>query len=267
MVSELGVKVDPGRQEIRFDDQIVKQEPKVYWLLHKPKGVLCTSKDSHGRKTVLDLMPLLGKRVYSVGRLDADSTGLILLTNDGEMALRLTHPRYQAPKTYIALVAGRVPQEALDSLEKGVWLSEGKVRAHSIKRMGSQGQATRLQVVLKEGRNREIRRMFAKLGHKVMSLHRVAIGPLKIRKLTRGESRPATPEEVYMLRRLARLERGAVQDGGVAEEKPAPRSRPRRAPQAAERSPRVPRKAPGKRIASAKAGPRKRAKFGGKRPR
>ncbi|HVJ82530.1 MAG TPA: pseudouridine synthase, partial [Planctomycetia bacterium] len=225
MVTDVATKLDAQACEIRVDETTLKPEPKVYWLLHKPKGVLSTSKDTHGRRTVLDLLPRTKQRIYAVGRLDEDSTGLLLLTNDGEMALRLTHPRYEVAKTYIALVAGRVEDAVLDQLREGIWLAEGKVRASGVKRLGVQGDSTRLEVLLREGHNREVRRMFAKLGHKVMALHRVAIGPLKLRKLKRGDARPATSEEVYLLRKLCGLVRGTGGEPSQGEER-----KPRRFP-------------------------------------
>ncbi|MGL4463917.1 MAG: pseudouridine synthase, partial [Planctomycetia bacterium] len=182
-VKELGSKANPDTQEVKFDGELIRTERKVYWWLNKPKNVLCTSRDPQGRPTVLDRIPDLGKRVYCVGRLDEDSTGLILVTNDGALAHRLTHPRYGVPKTYEALVAGKVAQQALDDLCQGVWLSDGKARAREAVRMGTQGNATWLKIVLCEGHNREIRRMLAKIGHKVMELKRTGIGPVKIRKL------------------------------------------------------------------------------------
>jgi 23S rRNA pseudouridine2605 synthase len=182
MVTEVGTKIDPEHSDVRVDDERVRPEPKVYWWINKPKGVLSTSKDTHGRRTVIDLLPRTGKRLYCVGRLDEESTGLMLMTNDGEMALRLTHPRYGVSKTYVALVAGRITQETMNQMLKGVWLAEGKARVSQIKYLGSSGNASRVQIVLREGKNREIRRMFAKLGHKVMTLHRTSIGPLKIRR-------------------------------------------------------------------------------------
>jgi 23S rRNA pseudouridine2605 synthase len=203
-VTTLGATVDPTRQAIRCDGELVRPERKVYWWLNKPPGVLCTCRDTHGRATVRDLLPSLRQRVYPVGRLDESSTGLLLLTNDGEMADRLTHPRYQIPKTYLVLVAGRVDRAILHKLLRGVWLAEGKCRPASITRGKSQGDATWLKIVLCEGRNREIRRMFARCGHKVLRLERVAIGPIKIRKLRRGEARPATRQEIEMLQVLIR---------------------------------------------------------------
>lgn len=212
----LGTKVDPQTQQICVDGEPIRLEKKVYWWLNKPPGVLCTNFDPAGRTTVLDLVPDVGARMYTVGRLDEDSTGLILLTNDGALAERLTHPRFGVPKTYEVLVAGRISQEVIHKLLEGIWLSDGKVRASSIERLGAQGDATRLRVVLREGHNREIRRMFARFGHKVMSLTRVQIGPIKIRRLRMGQSRPATAEEIQLLREAA------------INAKPLPRRRPPR---------------------------------------
>jgi 23S rRNA pseudouridine2605 synthase len=213
MVTEVGTKIEPERADVRVDEQRVRPEPKVYWWINKPRGVLSTSKDTHGRRTVIDLLPRTGKRLYCVGRLDEESTGLMLMTNDGEMALRLTHPRYGVPKTYVALVAGKVTPDVMAQMTKGVWLAEGKARVSHIKYLGSMGKASRLQIVLREGKNREIRRMFAKLGHKVMALHRTQIGPLKIRRVKPGEARPVAPEEIFELRKLARLVRGPATPG------------------------------------------------------
>ena len=203
VVTELGTSVDPDKQTILLDGEPVKIEPKVYWWLNKPAGVLCTVRDTHGRTIVLDLLPKTNQRVYPVGRLDEESTGLLLLTNDGDLAERLTHPRFGVPKTYHVLVAGRIGREELEKLRQGVWLSEGKVKPHQVVRLRNEGNATRLQIVLREGKNREIRRLLARLGHKVMRLERVAIGPIRIRRLRRGHARPATTEEIRMLRKLA----------------------------------------------------------------
>jgi 23S rRNA pseudouridine2605 synthase len=250
MVTEVGTKIDPERSDVRVDEQRVRPEPKVYWWINKPKGVLSTSKDTHGRRTVIDLLPRTGKRLYCVGRLDEESTGLLLMTNDGEMALRLTHPRYGVPKTYLALIAGRITQETMAQMMKGVWLAEGKARVSQIKFLGSTGQSSRVQIVLREGKNREIRRMFAKLGHKVMTLHRTGIGPIRIRRVKIGEARPASPEEIFELRKLARLVRGPAVEGTAGKaRKPSGRKSATRPPRSrTETSPENrPRSAPGKR--------------------
>lgn len=200
IVRELGVRVDPARQKVAFDGDPVRPEAKVYWWINKPPGVISTSRDTHGRPTVLDMIPDIGKRIYAVGRLDEDSTGLLLVTNDGDLANRLTHPKYGVPKTYEVLVAGRMTNEAISQLRQGIYLAEGKAKAKEIERAGERGNATVLHVVLAEGRNREVRRMFAKVGHKVMKLERIAIGPLKIRRLPRGQARPLTQDEIQILR-------------------------------------------------------------------
>lgn len=203
VITDLAFRADPIQQKIAFDGETVKQEPKVYWWFNKPAGILCTNRDPQGRKTVFDLMPRLGKHVYCVGRLDEESTGLLLLTNDGPLAFRLTHPRFGVSKSYLVLAAGTISGETMQKMREGVWLSDGKVRVQRVERIRSQGQATWLRVVLREGHNREIRRLFARLGHKVMRLQRIAIGPLKIRKLSVGHSRPATGDEVSLLRAVA----------------------------------------------------------------
>ncbi len=151
----------------------------------------------------IDLLPEVPERVYSVGRLDEDSTGLMILTNDGELANRLAHPRYGVEKTYRALVAGTPSREILDKLTEGIWLSDGKVRAKRARFAGSQGEATTIELVLAEGKKREIRRMLAKLGHKVMGLTRIAIGPVILKGLSAGEHRPLTRTEIDLLRKVA----------------------------------------------------------------
>ena len=151
-------------------------EHLVYWLVNKPRGYLCTNHDPAGRPLAVDLVPHVHQRVYTVGRLDEDSEGLLLLTNDGDLANKLMHPRYGVEKTYLVQVAGRPTPEDIEQLLKGVYLSDGHVRARSVRRLKTQGESTWLQIVLSEGKNREIRRMLARLKHKVMRLKRMAIG-------------------------------------------------------------------------------------------
>jgi 23S rRNA pseudouridine2605 synthase len=200
-VSELGTKVDPSHQ-VTVDGKLLKPQKHVYWLVNKPKGYLCTNHDPGGRPIVLDLIPHVDERVYTVGRLDDDSEGLILLTNDGDLALKLTHPRYGITKTYIVLVAGIVTDEELQRMTKGVRLSEGIAKAQRVERIARQGNASLLKIVLSEGKNREIRRMLAKLGHKVMELRREAIGPIRIDRLKRGKCRKLSQVELESLKRL-----------------------------------------------------------------
>ena len=169
-VTELGLKIDPAAHQVAVDDQPVRAEKPVYWVVNKPVGYLCTNHDPAGRPRAVDLLPHVEQRVYTVGRLDEGSEGLLLMTNDGDLAMQLMHPRYGVPKTYLVLVAGKPTADDLQKLLDGVWLSDGKVKAKSVKRLKSQGDSTWLRVVLTEGKNREIRRMLAKLGHKVMRL-------------------------------------------------------------------------------------------------
>src|SRR5207248_365578 len=158
---------DPDAHAVAVDDHPVRAERPVYWAVHKPAGYLCTNFDPAGRPRAVDLIPHVEQRVFTVGRLDEASEGLLLMTNDGDLAQKLTHPRYGVEKTYLVLVAGQPTKTDLQKLLDGVWLAEGKVRAKRVRRLKPQGDSTWLRVVLAEGKNREIRRMLAKLGHKV----------------------------------------------------------------------------------------------------
>ena len=202
-VRELGLRVDPSTQKISVDDVPVKLERLVYWLVNKPRGVLCTNHDPAGRPRAIDLVPHIEQRVYTVGRLDENSEGLLLLTNDGDLAFKLMHPRFGVDKTYLVQVAGFPTKDQLHQLTRGVFLAEGKVRARGVKRLKSQGDSTWLRIVLSEGKNREIRRMLAKLGHKVLCLRRVAIGPVELDRLPTGKSRRLSLQELNDLKRAS----------------------------------------------------------------
>jgi 23S rRNA pseudouridine2605 synthase len=203
VVRELGTKVDPQQAKIAVDGQVIHLERMVYYAVSKPKGYVSTNNDPAGRPRVVDILPEIPQRVYTVGRLDEMSTGLILLTNDGELANKLAHPKFGVEKLYRVVVAGTPDREVLDKLVEGVWLAEGKVRARRVRVVGKKGQATVLEMVLAEGKNREVRRMLAKLGHKVMSLTRIAVGPIGLKGLAFGEYRPLSQNEVDLLRRVA----------------------------------------------------------------
>jgi 23S rRNA pseudouridine2605 synthase len=220
IVRELGTRIDPEQQKVAVDGQPLKLERHVYWLVHKPPGYLCTNHDPAGRPLAIELVPHVPQRVYTVGRLDEDSEGLLLLTNDGDLAFRLMHPRFGVEKTYLVQVAGRPTAEEIRRLLQGVWLSDGHVRARRVKRLRSQGESTWLEIVLSEGKNREIRRMLARLGHKVMRLRRVAIGPVRL-DLRPGKTRPLKHDEQVRLRQAT--ERGPRQ--GDAGETSRPRRR------------------------------------------
>jgi 23S rRNA pseudouridine2605 synthase len=201
-VTDLGRKVEE-EDEVAVDGKPIHRQKLVYWLVNKPKGYLCTNYDPAGRPRVIDLMLHVPERVYTVGRLDEDSEGLILLTNDGELAQRLTHPRYGIEKTYLVQVAGAPTTEEVERLQKGIWTSDGLCRAKRAKRLGKQGHSTWLQIVLAEGKNREIRRMLARLGHKVLSVRRIAIGSIHLSRLKRGKARRVSFDELKLLRRIA----------------------------------------------------------------
>jgi 23S rRNA pseudouridine2605 synthase len=200
-VQDLATRVEPG-QAVTVDGSPIRTERHVYWLVNKPRGYLCTNNDPGGRPLAVDLVPHVPQRVYTVGRLDEDSEGLLLLTNDGDLANRLMHPRFGVEKTYLVQVAGTPSREELQRLLKGVWLSDGFVRARHVRRLRKQGDSAWLRIVLCEGKNREIRRMLARLSHKVMRLQRVAIGPIELGRLGVGKSRPIAARELHALRAL-----------------------------------------------------------------
>ncbi|HZU36652.1 MAG TPA: pseudouridine synthase [Gemmataceae bacterium] len=203
VVRELGTKVDPAAQQIAVDGVPIHHERPVYWVVNKPRGYLCTNRDPSGRPLAVDLVPHVPERVFCVGRLDEASEGLLLLTNDGELAHKLMHPRFGVEKTYLVQVAGRPSPEDVHKLLRGVWLSDGHVKAKAVTRLKSQGESSWLRIVLAEGRNREIRRLLARLGHKVMRLKRIALGPVRIGRLKHGKARPLSAPEIASLRRTA----------------------------------------------------------------
>ncbi|HTM55702.1 MAG TPA: pseudouridine synthase [Pirellulales bacterium] len=203
VVNQLGAKADPHTQEIRVDGVALARPRLVYFMVHKPKGVVSTNYDPSGRPRVVDLVQYEG-RLFTVGRLDMSSEGLILVTNDGELANRLTHPRYGVEKTYQVEVAGTLERKELDKLRKGVHLAEGFAHVVSAKIIRPYQHSTLLEIVLSEGRNREIRRILARVGHKVERLKRIAIGPLRLADLPPGAMRPLEREELKRLRQAAR---------------------------------------------------------------
>jgi 23S rRNA pseudouridine2605 synthase len=179
-------------------------EPRVLYAVNKPVGVVSTASDTHGRKTVVTLVDARGLRLYPVGRLDADSSGLILLTNDGELANRLTHPRFEVPKTYHAHVRGPVRERALRTLREGVELDDGRTAPARARRLLADPQSLELiELTIKEGRNRQVRRMCEAVGHPVLTLERVAFGPVRLDGLAPGAHRQLTGSEVADLRTAA----------------------------------------------------------------
>ena len=211
---DLPILVDADRDKIAVDDEPVKLNSprtaeRVYLLMNKPRGVYSTNLAQGAQTRAIDLLPPGFPRVYPVGRLDAESKGLLLLTNDGELTNHLTHPRYGVAKTYRAVVDGYVTPQAVQELEKGVWMADKSGRGFKTGR--SHIRITRrsrdksiLEITIREGRNRQVRRMLARLGHKVRDLTRVRMGPLTLDGLAPGQFRPLSPRELRDLRRAGK---------------------------------------------------------------
>ena len=203
MVTQLGTRVDAKRQEIRVDGMTLKRQKLLYFALNKPTGVVSTNRDPSGRPRVIDLIQTGDQRLFPIGRLDLNSEGLILVTNDGELANLLTHPRYEVAKTYRAVVAGRPEPQVLERLRRGIHLAEGVAKVEEIHVKTQHKDSTTLDLVLREGKNREVRRVLARVGHKVMRLTRLAVGPVRLGELPLGATRPLTKHEVEALYREA----------------------------------------------------------------
>jgi 23S rRNA pseudouridine2605 synthase len=197
--AELGTRVDPARDTVEIDGVEVPLEPElVYIALNKPVGVVTTAKDPDRRRTVIDLVPR-DPRVMPVGRLDRDTSGLLLLTNDGDFANRIAHPRYEVPKTYVAEVRGKVTKGLTHRLEKGVSLDDGPARAESVRMRESSRGRTILELTVREGRNRLVRRLLESQALTVTSLVRTAIGPVRLGRLKEGDWRVLKRPEVMEL--------------------------------------------------------------------
>lgn len=195
----------PEKDEILYLDKPVTLSNKVYFLFNKPKGVITTTEDTHGRKTVLHYFRSVKERIYPVGRLDQDTTGLLLLTNDGDLTNQLTHPRYGVRKIYEAVLERVVTSEELKPLEQGVWLEgdDAKTAPCRIKILSARDGKSKVEAVLQEGRKREVRLLFQSIGAKVIHLHRKRYGPLTLKGLAAGKYRPLTDSEVELLRKSA----------------------------------------------------------------
>jgi 23S rRNA pseudouridine2605 synthase len=203
VVSDLGRQVLESAQVCVDGAVVAGPEERVVWMVNKPAGVVSTARDTHGRPTVVSLVRDSSARLYPVGRLDADTTGLILLTNDGELANRMMHPRYEVPRTYVARVAGGpVGDGAVRALRTGVELSDGRTAPATVRVLGGD----RLELVLHEGRKRQVRRMCEAVGHSVGALERVGFGPLALGDLGVGEARRLAATEVDALRTAATKE-------------------------------------------------------------
>lgn len=208
VVTAPGTRVVPGQDRVEVDGRPLRgQETKVYYIFNKPAGCVTTMRDPAGRKTVADLLPDLPARVFTAGRLDYASRGLLLLTNDGELANKLIHPAEAVSKTYLVRVQGRVAAKDLQDLRKGITLADGLTRPCDILVEEDGDRSSLLRITLTEGRNRQIRRMLAAVGNPVIDLKRIAIGPVGLGDLPEGEVRQLTPVEVEKLRRLSEAPR------------------------------------------------------------
>ena len=202
-VVTLGLKADPSKDHIRVDGRkLTHFEPKVILLLNKPRGYLSTVKDPKGRPTVMDLLKNVKWRIYPIGRLDFDAEGLLLLTNDGDLANLLSHPRFSIPKTYLVKVAGVPDAKKLTRLKKGVMLEDGEAKAVSCSLIRQREKNSWVRVVVTEGRNRLVKRMFSAVGHPVLKLKRIEYGPVLLGDLPFGQYRSVTPGEGEELKKM-----------------------------------------------------------------
>jgi 23S rRNA pseudouridine2605 synthase len=204
VITELGYKADFTRDTIEVDGREIARESHVYYLLNKPAGYITSVTDPQGRKTVLDIMQGIEERIYPVGRLDYDTSGLLLLTNDGELANHIAHPRHEMDKVYEAVVKGMIEEKALQTLRQGVLLEDGMTspaEAVCINRNKSEGTSV-IHLTIHEGRNRQVRRMCEAVGFPVIRLKRLRLAFLTLKGVAEGEYRALTPEEVERLRRV-----------------------------------------------------------------
>lgn len=266
-ITELGTRVDPQRQEIRVDGVVLHLPKLKYFMLHKPVDVVSTTRDPWARTRVLDLVDD-PDRLFTVGRLDRSSSGLILVTNDGELANKLAHPRYRVHKTYRVVVAGKPSPQTLQQVRRGVYLAEGKAHVERIECKHSRAQRSVLEIVLTEGRNREIRRILARVGHKVQQLKRVAIGPLRLGELPVGAYRELSRDEVRAVRQLvdkSAAGHGSGHPGRAGRRRPATESpRARQSARGSVAAPQEPRPPRGR--GGSGAGPRGKRKPGPQKP-
>ena len=201
VVDELPAFVDPDKDVITVHGKRIQAAQKVYFLLNKPKGVICTNRDPQGRKKAIDLVRTPA-RIFCAGRLDVDTTGIIILSNDSELANKLSHPRYGLAKTYVVGIKGQIAGDQIDKLKKGIWLAEGKTGKASAKILKRGHKESLIEVTIRQGLNRQIRRMLAKVGLPVKSLKRTKIGKLTSRGLGVGKFRKLTISEIAYLKKI-----------------------------------------------------------------
>lgn len=214
VVTELGTKVDPERDHVKLDGKHLSSvQPFVYLMLNKPKNVMSTLDDPGGRTTVKDYLRGVSVRVFPVGRLDFDSEGLMLLTNNGDLAQALLHPRYHVPKTYLIKVKGVLTDEEIRQLEQGVRLEDGMTSPAQVKKIKKAEANSWLEITIREGRKHQVKRMLESVGHPVIKLMRVRMGPLSLGNLDSGEFRFLTDREANALRELVEQRVASVEQG------------------------------------------------------
>ncbi|SFC22264.1 pseudouridine synthase [Clostridium uliginosum] len=202
LVSELGIKVDPLKDKVEYKGEIItKEENKVYIMLNKPEGYITSVKDEKGRKTILDIVNVK-ERIYPIGRLDYDSSGLIILTNDGDIYNKIIHPREELIKKYVALVKGEVLEKDIKLFNTGIDIGGYKTAPADIKVLSYDRGMSTVEVSIHEGKNRQIRKMFAAIGYEVVGLNRISIGDIKLKYLKKGEWRELNSEELNYINRL-----------------------------------------------------------------
>lgn len=204
IVEGLPAFADPQTDDIRVNGQRIRQAEKVYFMLNKPKGVICTNFDPQQRRRAIDLIDC-AERIFCVGRLDVDTTGAIILTNDSDLTNKLTHPRYELPKTYQIVVRGRMEGADVEKLKKGVWLADGKTGGASVKILRKTNLETTLEIRIRQGLNRQIRRTFAALGYKVRSLRRTQIGDIVLKGIPVGGYKPLSQSQISYLKRATEM--------------------------------------------------------------
>jgi pseudouridine synthase len=205
VVRTLGAKADPEKDRVKLNGRLLQSgQPKIYLMLNKPKGCVTTLNDPEGRPTVMELLKGVRHRVYPVGRLDYDAEGLLLFTNDGETAEHLMHPRYETPRTYLVKVKGVLEDPAIQKLEAGVALQDGVTAPCRIKKIRKTEENSWIELTMREGRNRQVKRMMEHAGHPVLKLKRILFAGLELSGLETGEYRYLTEKEIRQIRKIGR---------------------------------------------------------------
>jgi 23S rRNA pseudouridine2605 synthase len=239
VVTELGTRIDDAVDVVSVNGKKIEPAETIWIALHKPRGYVSTRKDPQGRPTVYDLLPPALHTLFYVGRLDLDSEGLLLMTNDGDTANRLLHPRYEVERVYEVLIRGELKPDRIERLLEGVELEDGIARAENVKVLGVTRNEMRLRLTLREGKKREVRRMLWAVGHKVLRLKRISYGPINLERLPEGKWRKLTEDELRTLAKGGAKRRARAQESTRAREPQSTRAKrsPRQKTPAKQRRP------------------------------